>query len=349
MIYFLKQVGFCLFFLFIFLIRPVYGQPGGGRSFEFINMPSNARVAGLGGINVSVSDKDVNMLLSNPALISESTHNHVSLNHFLYLADISLSNLVYGFHHEKAGSFALGLQYLNYGSFEAYDETGLEQGNFGANEYAVTLGNSRSIKAFTIGASLKYVSSTISSFHSGAILMDIGGIFKHPQKDFTVGMVIKNFGVVVREYSETSQTNLPFDVQLGTSFKPEFMPLRFSFTAYNLYRPGDSYPVPPRSSQNNNQESGTVDKIMRHLNFGAEVILSKNVNLRAGYNHLIRKELRIDEYSGGAGISLGLMFRIKAFEFAYSKAFYHVAGGSDYFTLTSNLNSIFKNKKELNE
>jgi len=59
---------------------------------------------------------------------------------------------------------------------------------------------------------------------------------------------------------------------------------------------------------------------------------------------LIRQELRLQETSGGAGFSYGLLVKIKAFEMAYSRALYHVAGGTNYITLTSDLSKFIIKK-----
>ena len=40
-------------------------------------------------------------------------------------------------------------------------------------------------------------------------------------------------------------------------------------------------------------EPGTLDKIFRHFNFGAEVLLHRNVNLMVGYNYLVHQELKL--------------------------------------------------------
>src|SRR5690606_30809834 len=99
----------------------------------------------------------------------------------------------------------------------------------------------RTMGVFTLGANLKFAQSYLDSYTASAVLLDIGGIYAHPEKDFTVGMVIKNFGVVVKDYTEGSGSNLPFDVQIGTTFKPQYMPFRFSLTAYNLTRGDIAY------------------------------------------------------------------------------------------------------------
>jgi len=343
------KTGKLLLVIFMIVVsNQVEGQVGGGRSMGFLNLPGTARISALGGVNVSNLDQDINMFLSNPALLEEAVHQHVSLSHFLFLADVGLSTLTYGHNFKKAGNFAVGLQYLNYGSFEAYDPTGLEDGEFHANDYAITISNSHSVGFFTLGSSLKFANSHIAGYNASALLFDLGGLYKHPDQDLSLGLVIKNLGFGLNQYTIGSEMVLPFDVQMGITFKPEFVPFRFSITAYNLHPEYENYVAVGRGGLNK-EELGSVDRIIRHFTFGTELLLSKNVNVRAGYNHLIRKELSLDEISGGAGLSLGIMIRVKAFEIAYSKAFYHVSGGTDYFTVTTNLGTIFKSKKNIFE
>lgn len=318
-----------------------YSQVGGRQGFGFLQIPATAKAAALGGVIVTSMDEDVNMFLSNPALLSEKTHLHASINYQAYLADMSYSSLAIVHRWEKAGTWGFGLQYMNYGSFVGYDEAGNEATDFGARDYALTIGRIHEVGSFTIGGNLKLAQSSIASYVSTALLLDIGGVYRHPEKEFMVGLMVKNLGVAVRDYHEQSNTSLPLDVQAGASFKPEHMPMRFTFTLYNLAKDNIAYFDP---EWNNNQDApGFVDKMFRHMTIGAEVLVSKNVNLRAGYNHLVRKELKLEETSGAAGFSLGFLVKVKAFELAYAKRFYHVAGGTDSFTFTSDLSRIIKN------
>ena len=54
-----------------------------------------------------------------------------------------------------------------------------------------------------------------------------------------------------------SNTILPFDIQIGSSIKPEYMPLRFSFTVFNIYG-GDNL--------NYNREKLTLNKLISTIN-----------------------------------------------------------------------------------
>lgn len=323
-----------------------HAQVGGQRSFDFLNIPGDARTAALGGANVTMAGSDVNGFAQNPALLDSTVHNHLSLSYLNYLGDINFSNLAYARTLKKYGTWAVNLKYIDYGSIVSYDPAGVEMGTFDSNEFVLAIAHSRETGVFSLGGSLKFALSNIAGFKANALLADIGGRFKHPEKDLNVGLVIKNLGVVLKDYDELSQSDLPFDVQLGVSFKPEHMPFRFSATAYHLYQ-GDIAFFDPRGNINDQEDSepGVADKIFRHTVFAAEFVPSKNFNLRVGYNHLMRRELRLQEASGGAGFSFGVMFRVKAFEFAYSKALYHVAGSTNHLTLTSNFNSLITKKR----
>ena len=59
-------------------------QIGGQSSFEFVNIPSNPRLTGLGGINVSLADEDINFSFSNPALNSDTLSGLASFSYLDY-------------------------------------------------------------------------------------------------------------------------------------------------------------------------------------------------------------------------------------------------------------------------
>jgi len=318
----------------------LFAQVGGQRSFEFQNVPTNTRTTALGGVNVSIADEDINMIFGNPAVNGDTVSGYASFNYVSYFADINAVTFSYQHDLGKYGNWFVGATHFGYGGLIGRDAAGNATEDFDAGETLILIGRNHSVGNFSFGGSLKYVNAVLAEYRASTIAVDLGGVFKHPEKQLNVGLVFKNIGFVISDYTESGDSELPFDVQLGTTFKPEHMPFRFSFTAYNLYKGDIAY-----YNENNidpEEEPGTADKIFRHLTVGAELLLSKNVNLRVGYNHLMRQELKLEEASRGAGFSYGLMFRIKAFEFSYSRAGYHAAGALNNFGLTANTNLFFK-------
>lgn len=279
---------------------------------------------------------DINFFHSNPALLKDTLNGWASASYFDMPADINQTGLSYAHDFKKAGVFGIGIQHLGYGTIQGYDATGMETEKYNAGETALMIAKSSQAGNFRIGATLKGIFSNVAGYNANALAVDIGGVFAHPEKGFTVGMVIKNLGFLLTDYSGTSRSTLPFDVQLGTTFKPEHMPLRFTITAYNLSRWSIAYYDPAST----NSESSGLGKLLSHFNFGAEILFHRNFNFLAGYNVLVHKELKLETTGGGAGISLGIAARVRAFEFIVSRSNYVVGSAGYSFTVLTDLKSL---------
>lgn len=322
---------------------------GGVSSFDFIQQSTNPRVLGVGGENISLKDQDHNLVLNNPALLNEEMEQYASINFVPYFSDIWSSTINYTFNLKQTGLWHVGFQYFNYGSFDSYSEDETFLGTFKAKDYAFMVSKSHTANQYTLGASLKFVGSTIGAYNASAFLFDIGGTFSHPEKDLTVALAIKNAGIVLGDYSSSSESTTPFDIQMGISFKPQHMPTRFSITTHHLHAfdiaffdPENNVELDASGNEVEADAPGFGEKLIRHFVVGTEFIFSDNFQLRLGYNALRRKELRLDDVSGGAGFSVGFMMRVKAFEFAFTRAFYHTAGGISSLGISKNLKSIIK-------
>ncbi len=307
---------------------------GGRYGFSFLRLPTHAPLAAMGGVSISQRDRNVNFFLSNPALLSEETDKNVSLNYSPYYAGIAHSSIAYADRHGKASHWGAAIQYLDYGIMEETDATG------------AVLGYAHTLAPYTLGVNLKLAGSHLAEYSAFAALLDIGGVFKHPVHDWTIGLLIRNAGINLKQYSPDSPTPLPFDVQLGTSFKPKFMPLRFTLTAHHLHRFDIAHDDPAlrvtidQNGQEVAQKTTFADKLARHFSFGTELSLGKPLKIMAGYNHLVRREMRLAERPAGAGFSLGAALQVKAFGLAYARFFQHSGGGVSYLTLTGNLKNL---------
>jgi hypothetical protein len=331
------RLGFLLLFI---VAKSGYAQTGGQKSYEFLNVPGNARLSALGGVNASLVDRDVNFFYSNPALISDSLSGFGSASYQFYVADIGQATFSYIHKFKRIGALSFGVQHLGYGTLKGYDAAGMPTGDFKAGETALVVSKSHQVGHFRIGGNLKAAFSNIAGYRGSALMLDIGGVFIHPKHYLTVGLVLKNVGFVLSEYSSTSDTPLPFDVQLGMTFKPQHMPLRFSITAYHLAKTDVTYYDP----NGQEEEPGTLNKILRRFNFGTEILFHKNVNVMVGYNYAVHQELKLLNGGGGAGITFGFSARIKALEFVFSRGGY-VAGNAGYsFTLSGNIDKMIRRR-----
>ena len=313
-----------------------WGQIGGEAGYQTLNLTTNPRAAALGGTAVSLADGDISQFFENPATLDSVGTKNLFFHFNPYFADVFVYTGAYSFNVANAGTFAAGLHYVNYGSFEMTDETGASLGTFQAQDYTFQVGKAHQLGPITLGANLKLTHSSIESFGSTALLMDIGGVFR-PSKNWTIAMVMQNMGLVVSEYTSFDNPSIPFDVKLGTSFKPQYMPLRFTLTTTNLV---------DRNLNEDEESSGRsnegIDKVWKRVNLGAEVLLSNNFQLLIGYSHKRGQELRLNEVGGGAGLSYGLMLKVKRIELRFSRATYHAAGGSSFISLLTDLNDFKK-------
>ncbi|WMJ72814.1 type IX secretion system protein PorQ [Cytophagaceae bacterium ABcell3] len=342
----LKQVTFILL---LFIAVPSMAQVGGSSSFRFLDVPVNARLAGIGGMNVSLADNDVNMFFQNPGALNDQMEKRLSINYLPYFAGIHTTTLAY-VTNIGGNTWGFGVHYMDYGVMDKRLEDGTDAGTFSARDYAFIASRSHTIDNISIGLNLKFVGSHFGASNAFGVLFDLGGVFQHPEKDFSVGMVFRNAGFAFSSYTPGTQLAMPFDARLGLTYKPEHMPFRFSVTVHNLHRPDIVYldPNAPTATDLEGNEikprKTVFDMVARHFTFGGEFLLSDNFNIRVGYNHMMRREMRLPDRTGPAGFSVGFMMRVKTFEFAYSKAFYHLAGGTDNLTITSDLGAFVKRK-----
>lgn len=325
----------------------LHAQIGGKSSYEFMRLPEVARISALGGLNISTAGEDVNMFQANPAALNDSMNQRLSLNYLPHYADTKKISAYYADNVKGTGSWGFGLQFMDYGKMERRDANGTLIGDVYANEYAFLVSKSHRVGMFGVGATMKFAGSKIDAYSTNAILMDMGAMFYHPRAEFNVGLAIKNIGFLLSDYTENSDSKVPFDVQLGLSYKFEHAPLRLSTTIHHLQQFDIVYLDEDQSTQIDDEgneipeEKTTGDKIMRHFTFGTEFVLSKNFQLRAGYNHLRRKEMVRENIKGLAGWSFGGMLKVNAFEINFTRSYFHLAGGTTVLTLVTDLDRIF--------
>ena len=326
------------FLVAILCFSPFFGwsQIGGPLGYQALNLPSNPRTAALGGTAVSLADGDITQFFENPATLDSVRNKNLFFHFNPYFADVFVYSGAYSFNIGSLKNFSAGINYINYGTFQETDETGAALGEFKAQDFVIAIGKAHQLGIFTLGANVKLVRSSIENFGSTAILMDVGGVFR-VNKNWVVAMTFQNIGTQISDFDGISKTSIPFDVKLGTSFKPEYMPLRFTMTTTNLVDQNFD-----EEEEDTGRSNTGVDKVFRRVNVGAELLLSKHFQLLAGYSHKRKQDLRLEDSGGGAGFSYGFMFKVKRIEFRFSRATFHAAGGSSFISLRTDLNDFKK-------
>jgi len=341
-------------FTLLFSTNLLQAQIGGEDSFEFLNLTQSSRVTALGGVLISVADKDVSLGYSNPATLNASNHGQLSVNHNFHFADISHGFASGGFHHSATDiTFHLGFNYIQYGDFVRTDIFGNTTGEFDSGETAITIGAGKQLnERLRAGINLKFANSSFDVYRAFAIAGDIGLLYENPESNFSVGIVAKNIGAPISNFTDTRES-LPFDFQIGLSKRLQHLPFRLSITAHQLHRWNirfdDANAVNTitflgQEPVEQSSLSKEVDNFFRHFIFSGEFLIGQNENvmIRLGYNHLRRKELSVSEFRSLGGLSFGIGWQIRKFRFDYGVGYYHLAGATNHLSLAINLSSFGK-------
>jgi hypothetical protein len=340
-----------IFFLAVFTFH-LSAQIGGTHTYDFLNLINSARVASLGGDVIAINDNDFNLTYHNPALLNSEMNHDLVVNYVNYFIDINYGYAAYANNIKDYGIFSGGIEYINYGKFIAADETGIVTGEFKAAEYAINLLYSKAIdSSFRVGVNVKPVISTLEKYTSLGVVADLGVVYNKPGSLFTAALVLKNMGAQLKSYTNERES-VPFNIQMGVSQKLKHAPLLFSITLDHLNNWNLAYDKPDEESAldqlaTDEESQSTIDKIadefMRHVILGVEFMPINNLYIRAGYNYRRRQEMLIESKTSTIGFSFGFGVKISKFYLSYGRATYHLAGATDHFSISTNLDSFRKN------
>jgi hypothetical protein len=130
---------FCIVTLHACLIG--FSQVGGKSIYQFLNLVTSPRQAAIGGKVITFYDKDVNQAHFNPACINAEMDNKLSLNYGSYFGEVTYGTASYAYTYDRhVQTFFGGVNYVNYGKFDGYDENGQQTTNFTGSEIALTFG-----------------------------------------------------------------------------------------------------------------------------------------------------------------------------------------------------------------
>ncbi|HKL03876.1 MAG TPA: type IX secretion system protein PorQ [Cryomorphaceae bacterium] len=317
-------------------------QGNGQDNYQILQMVSPARVGALGGNAMAIKDGDLNLGLLAPSLLDSTTSEQIVLGYTRFFGEANIAHAGYAHHVKSLGTLSFSIQSLGYGDFEMTDPTGQVQGSFSAGEYVFQVGIGRVLnKNFSIGANVKYIMSELAEYKSSAIATDISTTFHKPERGFVATLMMKNIGSSISSYRPGVSEQMPFEIQAGISKKLEKAPLRFGLIAENLQtwdltteQGSETTEIDPITGEEvSNVNDGFGENLMRHLVLNAEIIVTKNIHLRVGYNYNRRQQLKIESRPGGGGFTYGLGVRIAKIHISYARAAYSLAGASNHFTL----------------
>ncbi|MFH0990493.1 MAG: type IX secretion system protein PorQ [bacterium] len=256
-------------------------------SYLFLRTDVGARVAGLNGSFVSMTN-DPLVIFYNPAALTTLTQQRISLGFERHLLDVNGGHLAYAREYEGLGYFGAGIHFIDYGSFTETDESMNTLGTFAARDLAISAGYGTTIdEATSIGVGLKFIYSSLASYTSSALAMDVGVLYQIPAENITLGASILNLGTQLSSFGMTKE-RLPLDVKIGVTKRPQHLPVLLNLNFHRL--------------------NETNEKLLNRFSafsIGAEFLMSESVRFRFGYNNQLRKDLKLGSGAGFAGMSLG--------------------------------------------
>jgi len=287
----MKKIRTTIYLLFL-TVSVFYGQ---NNAFDFLRLDSSPRASALGGAYIAET-ADPNVIFYNPAGIVNTKNIPVSFSYLKHIAGINSFSLSSAFDFMDLGKFATAIQYINYGSFDERDAAGTKLGTFSAGDFAFTLayGNNVNNRLF-YGGGIKFVYSGIADVYSMGILGDFGLQYIIPESNWKFGLSLLNMGRQISYYGTVNE-EMPFSVQLGFSKKLAHTPLQifFAFTRLN------------------------DEDRFKYINAGAEITLSKIIQLRVGYDNKKREEFKVASSAGLGGFSFGLGIAVRKYHIDYA-------------------------------
>lgn len=275
-------------FLFCAALSTISIFAGERSTYEFLRHDVSARSSAMAGSFVSMNG-DAAGMFTNPASIGTVASPQALFGYTNHLLDINSGFAAYAQEMSGIGKFGIGVQYVNYGSFEQTDIFANKLGTFTAGDLALSVTVSDEFEEnLYYGVTAKYIYSSIAEARSSALAGDLGLLYLIPGSDpISIGISLSNIGAQLDPYVDTKET-LPFEVKIGGTIKPQHLPLQLNVNFHKLTEQKDSF----------------LDTF-NAFSVGGEFTLSKALRFRFGYSNERRKELKIGTSAGMAGFSLG--------------------------------------------
>lgn len=262
----------------------------GANTANFLKIGVGARGAAMGEAQTAVSE-DVTASYWNPAALSQLRFQELSLMHYDLVENVRYQQANYGFPTENKGSFAFGINRLDYGSIQGYDNAALPTGSLDASSLLLTAGWGKRLweeTPLSVGASLKYLNSDLAGYSASAPMLDAGLHYSFDSgrlRGLKLAAALRNFGSDVQYDQQGS--DLPQQMILGAGL---------SALGGNLILAADAI-------QTKNEDS--------RLALGLEYRVFEMLRLRVGYNGIS------DFVGNGITYGMGLNFRLWNLDYAY--------------------------------
>lgn len=338
-------------YIFLILISTQSGAQtlGGSATFNFVKLSASPLLTSLGGVNASYTANDIGLAFYNPALLKPSMHTQMLAAFNDFYTGIKTYHLSMGYYNPAIKtSFAYGIHYINYGDIQHTDAAGNMFENFRPTDWVMQVSASHSyLQKWNLGTTIKFINSDYRLYKSNALAVDIGLQYHDSSNLFSASVLVKNLGVQLKKYNNTSEEELPFDLVVGITKRLAKAPFGFSFTANNLnvfdirYNDENDNLVNVLGQDQANKKY-LFDKIFRHVILAAHIYVESKIEFNMGYNHLRRQELSIGNSGNGLnGFSIGAGLLLNKMQIRFTRTNYQNNTAFNQLGLNLKLNEYF--------
>lgn len=301
--------------LLVVMIRDNATAGDSSPAYNFLNLPSSTLAYGLGGINISTIDDDINATDQNPALLGPEIDMQLGVNYMRYVGDSNFAGLRFGMRATDRSAWSIGVQYFGYGEIKGADVNGTLTETFSPKDVAASATYSHDITdRWRGGINLKFAFSSYDRYSALAIATDLGVNYYDPERDLSFSVVVANLGGQVKRFNE-SYDRLPVDLRLGWTQSFGTLPVRWSITAWNLTK----WSLPYYENGDGTTDAKPVLKdsfgsnLFRHLIFAADFVPSDRFRIGIGYNYKTRTDMSTYSRSFLSGFSIGAGLKVSNF------------------------------------
>jgi len=336
-----------LLLLFGLTSTQMHAQLGGNYVFGFLNLPTGARAASLGGYASPTADKTLDFAIFNPSLANESMIGNYSIQQAIMPSGITFGTVSTAISLKK-GILVPFIRHVRYGSFQGYDATGNATNTFSAFDFQAGASYAYPINpVFTLGVNAGIIGSYLETYSSYGFAGSFAVQYHHKNELIHASLLARNVGVQFKGYTgfEDALNPLPLEIQGSLSIKLKHAPLRFTFIAHHLNQWKIGYYDPSILPKIDGLTGDTIqppnvgffEQLGRHLAVQAELVTKGVFQLRIGFDYHRRQELKLEQTPGLAGLSFGLGLNFRKFRLDYGFMVYSKAGMNNSIGLSTKI------------
>lgn len=309
---------------FLVLTGIIYPQTKVGTTVgNFLSIPVGPRASGMGGAFTAIAN-DATTGYWNAGGLSRLTRTEFTASTAEWLVGTKLNWIGVAVKFDDDNAIGVSVNQLDYGEEEittAQQPNGIGQ-NWGASDLSISISYSRNLTdRFSIGGSVKYITSKVWNESASAFALDVGLLFYTQLEGLRLGMNISNFGTEMKldgkdllQPIDIDPSNTGNNSNISGALLTESWPLPLTFTV------GLAYDV---INMDDWRVTTAVDAVIpnnqtTYGNAGVEITWNNLISLRGGYNS-ISKEDAEEGLTAGVGIQYDFGGFFAKFDYSYAQ------------------------------